>query len=202
MLHAKLPRAIQSCAFYIVLGCCLTLSPSATLYAADPPDELSDLCHMDSLPEDVRGSLSRLFNSWKIQEPSDLSARARTRWGGERPLSCPGIAAGHFQDPKNASYALLLIPANHSSTAYKILIYTQQSGGKYYGFKAVAQGDSGASDVFIHTVAPSRFFDASSKWVAHSKVPEAVMVVDSAATEAYLYLWSDPNYEREQVNFQ
>jgi len=201
MLHAKPARALVSRALCIVMGCCLTLSPSATLHAADQPDELSDLCHMDALPDDVRGSLSRLFSSWKVQEPSDLSARARTRWGEERPLTCPGIAAGHFQDPKSASYALLLIQANHSSTAYKVLIYTQQSGGKYYGFKAVAQGDSGASDVFIHTALPSRFFDAASKWV-HSKVPDAVMVVDSAATQAYLYLWSDPNYEREQVNFQ
>jgi hypothetical protein len=197
MLHAKLARAILSCAFYLVMGCCLAMSPSATLHAADQPDELSDLCHMDALPDDVRSSLSR-----KVQETADLSARARTRWGGERPLACPGIAAGHFQDPKNASYALLLIPANHSSTAYKVLIYTQQSGGKYYGFKAVAGVDSGASDVFIHTVPTSRFFDASSKWVAHSKVTDALMVVDSAATEAYLYLWSDPNYDREQVNFQ
>jgi hypothetical protein len=31
---------------------------------------------------------------------------------------------------------------------------------------------------------------------------DAVMVVDSAATEAYLYLWDDTNYDREQVNFQ
>lgn len=202
MLRAKLARAIMSRALYIVLGCYLIVSPSAPLHAADQPDELSDLCHIDSLPDDVRGSLSRLFGSWKIQETSDLSARARTRWGGEQPLSCPGIAAGHFQDPKNASYALLLIPANHSTSAYKVVIYNQQSGGKYYGFKAVAQVDSGASDVFLHTVLTSRFFDASSKWVAHAKTTDAVMVVDAAASEAYLYLWDETNYDREQVNFQ
>jgi hypothetical protein len=201
MLRAKLVRAIQSRALYIVMGCFLVMSPPTTVLAADQGDELSDLCHIESLPDDVRGSLSRLFNGWKIQETNDLSARARTRWGEERPLSCPGMASGHFQDAKNASYALLLIPANHSSSAYKVLIYTQQSGGKFYGFKAVSQGDSGASDVFIHAVLPSRFFDASSKW-AHSKASDAVLVVDSAATEAYLYLWNDTSYDREQVNFQ
>lgn len=201
MLRAKLVRAIQSRALYIVMGCFLAMNPSAPLHAADPSDELSDLCHMDALPDDVRGSLSRLFSSWKVQEPTDLSARARTRWGEERPLSCPGIAAGHFQDPKSSSYALLLIPANHSTTAYKVLIYTQQAGGKYYGFKAVTQADNGASDIFLHTVPIARYFDSSSKW-ARSKVTEAVMVADSAATEAYLYLWSDTNYDREQVNFQ
>ena len=202
MLRAKLARALMLRALYVVMGCFLMMSPQITVHAAGQSDELSDLCHIDSLPDDVRSSLSRLFNGWKIQEISDLSARARTRWGEERPLTCPGIAAGHFQDPKNASFALLLIQASHASASYKILIYTQQSGGKYYGFKAVSQADSGASDLFLHTVPPSRFFDASSKWVAHSKLNEAVMVVDSAATEAYLYLWNDTNYDREQVNFQ
>lgn len=202
MLCAKLARALMLRALYIVMGCFLVMSPPATVHAAGQSDELSDLCHIDSLPDDVRGSLSRLFSGWRVQETSDLSARARTRWGEERPLTCPGIAAGHFQDPKNASYAVLLIQASHSSPSYKILIYTQQSGGKYYGFKAVAQADSGASDVFLHTVPPSRFFDASSKWVAHSKLNEALLVVDSAATEAYLYLWADTSYDREQVNFQ
>ena len=137
MLRAKLVRATLSRALYVVMGCFLAMSPPSPVHAADQPDELSDLCHIDSLPDDVRGSLSRLFSGWKVQEPNDLSARARTRWGEERPLSCPGIATGHFQDPKSASYALLLIQASHSSAAYKVVIYTQQSGGKYYGFKAV-----------------------------------------------------------------
>jgi len=165
------------------------------------PDELLGLCRTDTLPQDIRGSLSRNFASWKVQEPADLSLRARTRWGAERPLTCPGIASGHFQDPKSASYALLLIPANHASSAFKLLIYTQQSG-PYFGFKAVGQEDTGASDVFIATVPTGRFFDSTSKWVAHAKVTEAVMLADSAATESFVYAWSDGSYERTQVNYQ
>src|ERR1700722_8261937 len=195
-------RAMLMRAFCIFLCCALLGGLAPTLHAAPgEPDELLDLCKLDALPQDIRGSLSRNFAAWKVLEPADLTARARTRWGSERPLTCPGIAAGHFQDPKNASYALLLIPANHSTTAYKVLIYTQQSGGKYYGFKAATQMDSGAADIFLHTEAISRYFDSSTKW-ARSKVTDAVMVADSAAAEAYLYLWSDTNYDREQVNFQ
>jgi hypothetical protein len=33
-------------------------------------------------------------------------------------------------------------------------------------------------------------------------VSEAVMLVDSAATEASLYVYSDMAYEREQVTYQ
>jgi hypothetical protein len=169
--------------------------------AGTVPDELLGLCRIDALPQDIRGSLSRNFSSWKVQEATDLSLRARTRWGAERPLTCPGIAAGHFQDPKNPSYALLLIPANHVSSAFKLLIYTQQSG-PYFGFKAVGQEDTGSSDVFIATVATGRFFEATSKWAAHSKLTEAVMLVDSAATQSFVYVWSDASYERTQVNYQ
>ena len=193
-----LPRAL-----YTLLGCGLLAGMIPTLHAAPgEPDELLDLCRLDALPADIRGSLSRNFSAWKIQEPADLSARARTRWGSERPLTCPGIAAGHFQDPKNASYALLLIPADHSSSAYKVLIYTQQSGGQYYGFKAVGQLDSGASDVFVQTVPTGRYFEATAKLVAHSHVSEAVLLVDSAAAQASLFVWSNMSYERTDVSYQ
>jgi hypothetical protein len=175
--------------------------PPSSAAAAATPDELLGLCRTDALPQDIRGSLSRNFSSWKIQEPTDLSLRARTRWGSERPLTCPGIAAGHFQDPKSASYALLLIPANHVSSAFKLLIYTQQSG-PYFGFKAVGQEDTGGSDVFITAVPTERFFESTSKWVAHSKVTESVMLVDSAATQSFVYVWSDVSYERTQVDYQ
>ena len=207
-----MPPAFSRCAtpvraFSIFLGYILSWSLlgglAPTVHAAPgEPEELLDLCKLDSLPQDIRGSLSRNFAAWKVLEPADLTARARTRWGSERPLTCPGIAAGHFQDPKNASYALLLIPADHSTTAYKLLVYTQQSGHDFYGFKALGQVDSGASDVFVKAVPTVRFFEATSKWVAHSHVSEAVMLVDSAATQASLYIYSEMSYEREPVSYQ
>jgi hypothetical protein len=203
-----MPPAFSRCATLVralclFLGCALSGGLAPTLHAAaGEPEELLDLCKLDALPADVRGSLARNFGGWKILEPADLTARTRTRWGSERPLTCPGIAAGHFQDAKSASYALLLIPADHATTAYRLLVYTQQAGHDFYGFKALGQVDSGASDVFVQAVPTVRFFEATSKWVAHSHVSEAVMLVDSAATQSYLYIYSDMSYEREPVNYQ
>jgi hypothetical protein len=194
---APLTRALQ-----VLVGCALLSGPAPTLHAAPgEPDELSALCKVESLPPDIRGSLTRNFSTWKIQEPADLSPRARTRWGEARPLTCPGIAGGHFQDPKNASYALLLIPADHANNTYRVLVYTQQSGQQYYGFKAAAQGDSGASDVFVQAVSIGSFPEAVAR-VGRSKVNEAVLMVDSAASASYLFLWADGIYERQQVNYQ
>jgi hypothetical protein len=203
-----MPPAFSRCAtlaraLCIFLGYALLGGLTPTLHAAPgEPEELLDLCKLDSLPQDVRGSLTRNFAAWKILEPADLTARARTRWGSERPLTCPGIAAGHFQDAKSASYALLLIPADHSTTAYRLVVYTQQSGHEFYGFKALGQVDSGASDVFVQAVPTVRYFEATSKWVSHSHVSEAVLLVDSAATQAYIYVYSDMSYEREPVSYQ
>jgi hypothetical protein len=196
-------RATLVRAFCIFLGCTLLAGLVPTLHAAaGEPEELLDLCKLDALPQDIRGSLSRNFSAWKVLEPADLTARARTRWGSERPLTCPGIASGHFQEAKSASYALLLIPADHATTAYKLLVFTQQSGQQYYGFKALGQTDSGASDVFIKSVPTVRFFESTAKLVAHSKVSEGVMLVDSAATQAYLYIYSDMSYDREPISYQ
>lgn len=202
MLFAFSRRATLARALCVVLGSSLLLAPAVTLHATTgDPDDLLALCSVDSLPADIRGSLTRNFSAWKIQEPTDLSARARTRWAVERPLTCPGIAAGHFQNAKGSSYALLLIPANHGSAAFRLLIFTQQASQQFYGFKAVAQGD-GASDVFVHTVPTVRFFESTSKWVAHSRVSETVMFVDSAAQQANLYIWADDSYQQQQVNYQ
>lgn len=204
-----MPSALSRCAplaraLHVLVGCALLAGPTPTLHAATGgPDELSGLCKIDTLPKDILGSLGRnFFGGWKIQEPADLSPRARTRWGESRPLSCPGIATGHFQDPRNASYALVLVPTDHTNGAYKLLVYTQQSGGQFYGFKSVAQADTGASDVFVQTAATGSFPEATARYVAHSKINEAVMLVDSAAAASYLLIWSGSAYEREQVNYQ
>jgi hypothetical protein len=203
-----MPSALSRCApltraLLALVGYALLTAPTPAPHAAESePDELLALCKMESLPADIRGSLGRLFSSWKIQEPADLSPRARTRWGEARPLACPGIAGGHFQDAKSTSYALVLIPASNANGSYKVLIYTQQSGQQYYGFKVAAQGDSGAGDVFVQAVSTGSFPEATAHLAAHSKVKEAVMMVDSAASAAYLLLWSGVSYEQEQVNFQ
>lgn len=194
--HVPLGRAL-----YIALGSSLMLATLSLYAATREAEEPSSLCRLDSLPQDVRESLSRNFSAWKIQQPADLSMRARTRWEQERPLTCPGIAVGHFQDPKNTSYALLLVPVNRASDVYRLVVYAQQSSARYYGFRAAGQGANGGSEVFVAAVPTVRYFEVTSKWVAHSHVSEAVMLVDSAATESYLYIWSDTAYERAQVNY-
>jgi hypothetical protein len=202
MSSARYCRVSLGRALCIALGWNLVLANPSPRATTGEPEELLSLCRVDSLPQDIRGSLSRFFSDWKVQAPTDLDVRARIRWGEERPLTCPGIAIGHFQDRKSASYALLLVPATGAAGAYKLVIYTQQAAEQYYGFKAIVQEETGGPEVFVATVPTMRFLDATSKWVARSHVSEAVMLVDSAAVQSYLYIWSDQAYERTQVNYQ
>ena len=66
----------------------------------------------------------------------------------------------------------------------------------------VGQADSGASDIFVQAVSTGSFPTATARYVAHSKINEAVLLVDSAASAGWLFIWSDGSYEREQVNYQ
>ena len=69
-------------------------SPPATA----KPSEGHVLCKPGSLPTDIQNHLKGEFGSWKVQEPAELSPHAHERWESEKPLACPGIAVGKFEN--------------------------------------------------------------------------------------------------------
>jgi hypothetical protein len=170
-------------------ACALSLSP-----AVGRTEELLDLCRQDSLPADIRGSLERRFKDWKIQEPTNLSPHAREIWAAERPLACPGIAAGHFENSRVASYALLLVTANR----FRLLIFTQQVGQQLYGFRLVDEADGSSGDVFLKTVPTFRYLGDQSK---RSRPGDSVLLVNAGpnATPDLVYIWAADGYERQAV---
>lgn len=202
MLFASRRCAALVCTPLALLACVLLLEPTRAR-AQSAADALSALCQLDALPADIRGSLQRNFSAWKIEEPTDLSAPARTKWSAEQPLACPGIAAGHFQNPRDSSYALLLIAADHSSPVFRLIVFTQQAGQKFYGFKVVQQADSGAGDYFVRSVPTSRYSEEQSKWSFHSRPSESLLLMYCAdkSPEADLYVWSNESFQRVQVPY-
>jgi hypothetical protein len=200
MLLVDTTRAFRIRALSVILCSLFAVFAASHAHAADS-DDVAGLCKLDSLPQDIRSSLTRNFGGWKVVEPADLTVRGRTRWGSQRPLTCPGIAAGHFQDKGSASYALLMIPANHAGSSVRLVIYTQQSGGQFYGFKAAGQQETGAGDLFISAEPISKYYDSGSKW-AKSKLTEGVLLVDASVAQAFMFLWGGSLYESEQVNYQ
>jgi hypothetical protein len=119
--------------------------------AVDADDALS-LCQVEALPKDIRATLERRFYGWKVQDSTSLLPKARQKWASSAPLACPGIAAGHFEDSRSVSYALLLVPEDHSANGYKFVVFSAPAGQSFYGFKMLGTSDINASAFFIHAV--------------------------------------------------
>src|SRR5713226_8908496 len=127
--------------------------------AAVDADDALGLCQVDTLPEDTRNTLERRFYGWKVQDSSNLLPKARQKWASIVPVACPGIAAGHYEDSRSVSYALLLVPDDRSANGYKFVVFSAPAGQSFYGFKMLDQGSINASAFFIHAVGVDRVFD-------------------------------------------
>jgi hypothetical protein len=168
------------------------------------PSEESALCRPGSLPPDVQSRLKSEFGSWKVQEPAALSPHAHERWESEKPLACPGIAVGKFEDAKTPSYAVLLVPQSHSGAGYKLLAFTPQTGQSPYEMRVVEQSsDSGAANFFIHRVPISKFFDEQSRKKFQAQTSDGILFADAADKEyeTDIYFWANGSYQHQPVDY-
>src|SRR5271169_1670828 len=164
----------------------------------------SSHCALRYLPSEIQNRLKRDFGSWKIQGPADLSPRAHARWDGEKPLECPGIAVGQFENGKTPSYAVLLVPQDHADAGYRFLVFGPQSGEPSYEMRVLDQWDkSGAANYFIHKTSISKFFDERSRKKFQAQTSEGVLLVDSAENEygVAVYFWSAGSYRHEPLDY-
>jgi hypothetical protein len=139
-------------------------STRSSLRASEPRTicPTSEHVRVTVLSADVQEQLRTKFGAWKIQGPADLSTSARERWSGEKPLECPGIAAGAFHNGKARSFAVLMIHANSASSAYKFLVFIAGSGTSSYDVRTVEESNDDGRNMFIRRVAISQFFDRAS----------------------------------------
>jgi hypothetical protein len=170
------------------------------------PAKLSErtaFCKPESLPPDIQNRIKEEFGSWKVQEPADLNPRAHKRWESEKPLVCPGIAVGQFENAKTPSYAVLLVPQGHADAGYNFLVFSPKAGRPSYEMRAVDSGDSGAANFFIHRVRISKFFDEESRKKFRAHTSEAILLVDSAENEygVEVYFWVNGSYKHQPVDY-
>ena len=196
-------RAQRALALKVVLAFSLLFAHQEV--RAAPSDVMdSALCRLESLPEDIRGTLIRRFGEWKVQEPADLSGSARDRWAAQSPPSCPGISVGRFQNEKDTAYALLLIPLDRSDPECALIVFTQQPNARgIYGYKLVERAETGGSDTFVLSAAISKYLQGDSISKSHSRARDSVLVVNAGpkGLEAYVYYWANDTYQRQLVNY-
>ena len=156
------------------------------------------------LPSDIQQRLGEEFGSWKIQETKDLSTTARERWKSEKPQQCPGIAVGRFTDGGTLSYAVLLVPKEHSDAGYKFLVFSPTPGKSSFERTVVEQSDrDGAANFFIHRVPISKFFNEPSRKKFGVRATEGILLADAGAKEyeTDVYFWSNGSYQHQPVDY-
>src|SRR5258708_18221348 len=167
-------------------------------------NETPELCKPESLPSEIQNRLKEEYNSWKIQEPADLSQRAREAWEPEKPLACPGIAVGHFESAKILSYAVLLVPTGHADKGYRFFVFSQKLGQPGYEVRVLDKlDDKGAPNYYIQSTPISKFFSEASrrKFLAHTK--DGILLTDSGENEygVEVYFWSGGRYRHEPIDY-
>ena len=162
------------------------------------------LCGLDSLPAAIQRHLREEYGSWKIQETSNLSPRARGRWESEKPLECPGIAAGHFESAQTLSYALLLVSQGHADAGYRFVVFSQKPGQSDYEASILDKLDeSGATNYFLRGMPIGKFFDEASKKRFQAHSADVILLFDSAENEyeVDVYYWSENRYRHDPVDY-
>lgn len=161
-------------------------------------------CKLESLPSDIQSRLKEEYGSWKIKEPTDLSQRAREAWEPEKPLTCPGIAVGHFESAKSLSYAVLLVPKGHPDEGYRFLVFSQKLGQPGHEVRVLDKLDEkGAANYYIQSTPISKFFDEASRKKFQAHTMDGILLTDSGENEygVEVYFWSGGRYRHEPIDY-
>ena len=164
----------------------------------------SSLCALSYLPSEIQNRLKRDFGSWKIQEPADLSQRAREAWEPKKPLACPGIAVGHFESAKTLSYAVLLVPTGYADEGYRFLVFSQKLGQQGYEVRVLDKlDDKGAANYYIQSTPISKFFSEASRRKFQAHTEDGILLTDSGENEygVEVYFWSGGSYRHEPIDY-
>lgn len=194
-------RSVPLLSILVSAGLVGGLNPPATTSAAQ---ETTISCKLETLPSDVQGQLKEDLGAWKIEEPDDLGRNARERWGGERPLQCPGIAIGQFENNKSEVYAVLLVHRTRGVAGHKFLAFSAKDGSVTYVKRVLDQSnDLAAGNVFIRKMAIGKFFDAASKRRFNALPRDVILFVDSGENEyeADVFFWAKGSYEHSFVDY-
>jgi hypothetical protein len=162
------------------------------------------LCQSDSLPSAIEHRLREEYGSWRVQDVANLSQRAHERWESEKPLECPGVAVGYFENAQIPSYAFLLVPIGNPDAGYRFLVFSQKTRESDYEVRILDKLDeSGSANYFLRRTPISKFFSEESKKRFHVQTVDVILLFDSAEKEyeVDVYYWSEGRYRHDPVDY-
>jgi len=132
-----------------------------------------DVCKTTSLPSHIERRLENDFAGFDIQQPVDLNAEASERWQALQPLTCPGMASGHFASASYLSYAFLLV--SPITGRFKlVLFFTEDSA------PLVLNRSPGNADVdrfFIRAMPVASLLRPASLRKFQPRAPDGILLV-------------------------
>jgi hypothetical protein len=166
-------------------------------------NEAGALCRVDALPAAIQRHLQQEYSSWRVQEVSDVSAQARGRWESDKPLSCPGIASGHFESASTRSYALLLVAKANTEEGYKFVVFSESADRSDYKFTILDTANAGRANFFVTAAPIKKFFDEPSKKRFKAFSPDGILEFDSAEKEygVAIYYFSEGRYRNDPIDY-
>jgi hypothetical protein len=165
--------------------------------------EESAVCKRELLPPDLQDRLNKEFGSWHIQEPATLSAHVKERWRAEKPLDCPGLAAGKFETDTSESYVVLLVPTAGKESGNRLVAFSTMPNQHEYEMKLIEASRSDGANLFIRRITLDKFFDEQSRRRFGISTKEGFLLVDSGENEyeADVYFWVKDHYQHEPVDY-
>jgi hypothetical protein len=156
-------------------------------------------CSGRLLPEKVRDLISRKFPSWKFVTLSDLDPDDRKLWLEARgPKLCPGIAVGHFENPRTLSYAVLLIRRERGKLYDTLIVASMGRRGKWR-LQVLSEKGLVPGSLVVYRMPPGEYFDFYDNTIKVRAKLDVIWYeyIEAAVT---MYYWSHGRYRTLQVS--
>ena len=172
------------------LFACFAVQP---LVAASSPDP----CAGTKLPAGVEQLLKQKYPDWRPKTVSDLEAYDHELWLSTNPHSCPGLAIGHFEQPNQLAYAILLVPNSGPSGGYKIIIAVNSEDPNNYVVRLLDHGKFASGLVILK--------ERPGKYKGFDETRSIALKLDGLNVEwleksSVLYYYSNGKYHQLQTS--
>lgn len=159
----------------------------------------SNVCPDDPLPSQAKQLLDQRFHNWRPKHLSDLSAYDKKLWLETHPGACPGIAVGHFEQPDQAAYAILLILKSGHTASYKIIVLSKVSDGYAVRLLDHAEGNTYSDSGLVISKEPHGTYSDFGATKSVQLKLDAVNV-EWLEKSSVLYHWSRGSYRSMQTS--
>lgn len=171
----------------------LASAPISVTQAHDP-------CRNGILPTKAQSLIENKFPGWRTKRVSDLGADDKKLWAKAHPAECPGIAAGHFEQPGLVSYAMILVPKSDADSGYMAVVLSTNTTSEDYEVRILdrAKGPrSGADNLVISRLRPGTYpgFDGTKSL----RLKLDSINVEWIEAAAVIYYWSNGRYRTLQT---